>query len=189
MAWNEKIKKELKYCGENVFIGYNTIFTNPSEVVLDDNVRIDPFSLITTKLHVGSYSQICSHTVLGGGSLQKIELKGWNFIGYGSKLFTASEDYSGNDGPVNEFWGKNKIFRGDIAFDKYSGVASDVVVFPGVTLSQGCAIGAQSLVRNKPLQKWSLYWGSPLKFIKLRNKENIISKATDASWLKNHKTL
>ena len=49
-GWNEEIKKTLKYCGENVFIGHNTIFTSPEEVVLHDRVRIDPFCLITTNL-------------------------------------------------------------------------------------------------------------------------------------------
>ena len=81
MGWNEEIKKELKYCGENVFIGYNTIFTNPNEVVLGDNVRIDPFCLITTQLEVGNNVQICSHAVLGGGSKQKITLGNWTFMG------------------------------------------------------------------------------------------------------------
>ena len=63
--------------------------------MLHDNVRIDPFTLITTSLEVGNYVQICSHVVLGGGSQHKITLGDWTFIGYGSKLFCASEDYSG----------------------------------------------------------------------------------------------
>ena len=68
----------------------NVLFTNPTEVILHDNVRIDPFSLITTQLEVGSYVQICSHAVLGGGKQQKITLGDWTFIGYGSKLFCSS---------------------------------------------------------------------------------------------------
>ena len=54
IGWNEDIKKELKYCGENVYIGQNVVFTNPKEVILHDNVRIDPFTLITTALEVGN---------------------------------------------------------------------------------------------------------------------------------------
>ena len=49
VGWNEEIKKELKYCGEDVYIGHNTILTCPSEVSLMDRVRIDPFCLITTQ--------------------------------------------------------------------------------------------------------------------------------------------
>lgn len=185
MGWNEEIKKELKYCGKNVFIGYNTIFTNPSQVVLGDNVRIDPFCLITTQLEVGNNVQICSHAVLGGGSKQKITLGDWTFIGYSSKLFCASEDYSGDYGPVNEFWGSNRIFRGDITFNDYSGVASDVIVMPNVELPMGCTIGAKSFVyKSKELNSWSVFIGNPLKFHKNRNKDKIIELSNSNLFLK-----
>lgn len=185
IGWNEEIKKELGYCGKNVFIGHNTIFTNPKKVFLGDNVRIDPFCLITTELEIGEYAQICAHSVLGGGSQHKIKLGKWNYIGYGSKLFCASEDYSGEFGPINEFWGKNKIFRGNITFLDYSGVASDVIVLPNITLPLGCSIGAKSLVyKNDTLNEWSVFYGNPLKFIKKRNKENIIELSKSNDFLK-----
>ena len=185
LGWNEEIKKELKYCGENVFIGHNTLFANPKDVVLHDNVRIDPFCLIATRLEASSYVQICSHVVLGGGSGQKIKLEDWTFVGYGSKLFCSSEDYSGDNGPVNDFWGNNKIFRGNIEFKQYSGVASDVIVFPGVSIPTGCTVGAKSLVHtNSKLKEWSVFIGSPVEFHKPRNKENIIKYSSDKDWIK-----
>ncbi len=185
VGWDEKRKKDLKYCGENVYIGQNVIFTNPKEVILGDNVRIDPFTLITTALEVGNYVQICSHVVLGGGNQHKITLGNWTFIGYGSKLFCASEDYSGDYGPVNEFWGNNKIFRGDISFEDYSGVASDVMVFPNVTVPTGCTVGAKSFIYTKnDLKSWSVFIGSPLKFHKERNKKNVIKYSCDKDWRK-----
>jgi len=188
MAWNEKIKKELGYCGEQVFIGYNTIFTCPEKVFLSDRVRIDPFCLITTQLKVSSNSHICSHAILGGGSDQIIFLEGWNFIGYGSKLFTASEDYSGEFGPVGEFWGNNKIIRGNIIFNEYSGVASDVFVFPGVQLPVGCTIGAKSLIYTKhKLIPWSVYYGNPPKLIKVRHFNKVKEFAEDPNFLKHHR--
>ena len=176
--WNEKIKKELGACGEEVYIGENVIFTNPQQVYLHDHVRIDPFTLITTQLVVHSYTQICSHVVIGGGGSQRVTLGFWTFIGYGSKLFTASEDYSGNYGPVNEFWGDNKIFRGDIKFSAYSGIASDVMVMPGVELPIGCTIGAQSFVyKSKQLEPWSVMMGNPLRKHKGRNEANVMNLA------------
>ena len=182
VSWNESIKKHLKHCGSNVFIGYNTIFTNPSEVVLGDNVRIDPFCLLTTSLEVGNNVQICSHAVLGGGSKQKITLGDWTFIGYGSKLFCASEDYSGFYGPVNDFWGHNKVYRGDITFSNYSGIASDVIVMPGATLPEGCTIGAKSFVyRTDELRPWSVWVGNPLKVHKPRCKDKVIELAKEWS--------
>lgn len=185
MSWDEKIKKQFKYCGSNVFIGEHTIFTNPAEVIIHDNVRIDPFCLITTALEIDSYCQITSHVVLGGGSKQKIKLGRWCFIGYGSKLFTASEDYTGEWGAVNEFWGSNKVFRGDIEFKDYSGIASDVIVMPGVTLPEGCTVGAKSFVYSRNnLIPWSIWIGNPLKFHKPRNRKNVIALSEDPKWLK-----
>src|ERR1044071_3810710 len=98
-SWNEDIKRSFKYCGKNVFIGHNTIFTCPEKVILYDNIRIDPFCLITTGLIVLSNCQITSHVVIGGGSRHTVKLGNWTFIGYSSKLFCASEDYSGEEGP------------------------------------------------------------------------------------------
>ena len=179
-SWNEDIKKELQGCGVNVFIGHYTIFTNPKKVLLNDNVRVDPLCLITTQLTCYSNVQICSGAVLGGGSQQKITLGNWSFVGYGSKLFTASEDYSGDFGPVNEFWGKNKIFRGDITFNDYSGVASDVIVMPGCILPEGCLIGAKSFVYDtKKLKPWAIYWGNPLKLQRQRNEAKVRELAND----------
>ena len=185
IGWNEEIKKHLGSCGKNVFIGHNVIFTNPSEVHLADNVRIDPFCLITTALEVDSYTQICSHAVLGGGKQHKISLGKWCFIGYGSKLFCASEDYSGEEGPVNEFWGSNKIYRGDITFEDYSGIASDVMVFPKVVIPKGCTVGAKSFIYTKnDLEPWGVYLGNPAKLHKPRNKENVLKLANDPKFLK-----
>jgi len=187
VGWNEEIKKHLGSCGQNVFIGHNVVFTNPSEVHLGDNVRIDPFTLITTALEVGSNVQICSHAVLGGGKAHKITIGDWCFIGYCSNLLRTCEDYRGEQGPVKEFWRNNKIYRGDITFGNYSGIASDVMVFPGVTIPEGCTVGAKSFIYTKnELEPWGVYLGQPAKFHKSRNKENVIRLSTDPSFLKGH---
>ncbi len=183
IGWNEEIKKKLKYCGENVFIGHQTFFIRPELVSIGNNVRIDPFCYIASELEIGSNVQITTHCVLGGR--KKIKLGNWTFIGYGSKLFTGSEDYSGDFGPVNDFWGNNKVFEGDIEFGDFSGCASDTIIMPGVTLPTGCAIGAKSFVySSKSLKEWSVFLGSPLAFHKNRNKDTVLNLANDNSFRK-----
>ena len=49
---------------------------------------------------------------------KRYSLKGWNFVSYGSRLLTGSEDFRGDYGPVNDFWGHNKVYEGDITFNK-----------------------------------------------------------------------
>jgi acetyltransferase-like isoleucine patch superfamily enzyme len=185
IGWNEEIKKELGACGQNVFIGHNTLFVDPSKVFLGDNVRIDPFCWITTNLKVGSNVQITSHVVIGGGLGHTVTIGDWCFIGYGSKLFCASEDYSGKYGPVNDFWGANRVFHGDITFKDNSGVASDVMVMPGVTLPEGCTVGAKSFVyTDNNLTPWSVWIGNPPKLHKNRDKDTILRLSKDPKFLK-----
>lgn len=178
-GWNEEIKKELGGCGEQVYIGHNVIFTNPSEVFLGNKVRIDPFTLVTTALTTGDHCHICAGAVLSGGKAHKITMGNWCFIGYGSKLFCASEDYSGDYGPVMECWNKqNKIFRGNMIFNNYSGLASDVMLMPGAILPEGCLVGAKTFVYStKNFTPWSVWYGSPPVLQKHRNKDKVIEVA------------
>lgn len=179
MGWNEEIKKDLKYCGENVKIGHNVIFTNPGNVHLGNNVRIDPFTLITAGLHTGNYIHICSHNILGG-SHNTIYLKDWTTISYHCQLFTSSDDYSGDSGPVNEYWFKNKTNSGDIIFEEHSGIASNVMIFPNIILPEGCRIGANSAVYKQiEFEPWSIYIGNPAKLKSFRNKDKVYELLKD----------
>jgi acetyltransferase-like isoleucine patch superfamily enzyme len=122
---------------------------------------------------------------LSGGKEHTITLGSWCFVGYGSKLFCASEDYSGDYGPVNDYWGQNKIFRGDIVFNDFSGVASDVIVMPDVKIPEGCLIGAKSFVYTKNnLSPWSIWLGNPLKKHKERNRNTVLNKSVDPAFLR-----
>ena len=185
LGWNEEIKKELGSCGQNVFIGHNVMVSDPYNVHLGDNVRIDPFTLITTKLKTGSNVHITAYAMLGGGGSHKITLGDWSFIGYGSKLFCASEDYSGDHGPVNEFWGSNKIFRGDISIGDYAGIASDVMLMPGVNIPNGCTIGAKSFVHTRQkLHGWAVYYGNPPEFKRNRDAQIVKEKSKSKEFCK-----
>lgn len=185
VGWNDALLNELGGHGHSCYIALCTMITSPEEIQLGNRVRIDPFTLITTKLKTGDNVQICSHAVLGGGKRNQITLGDWTFIGYGSKLFCGSEDYSGEEGPVNEFWGSNKVHHAPITIENYGGIASDVILMPGVTIPEGCCIGAKSFVySSKQLEPWSVYYGNPLKLVKKRNRDVVLAKAHDVGFWK-----
>jgi galactoside O-acetyltransferase len=48
-------------------------------------------------------------------------------------------------------------------------IGSGSVVLPGVTIGEGSAVGALSLV-SMSLDEWGVYFGSPAKRIKARSK-------------------
>jgi len=56
---------------------------------------------------------------------------------------------------------------------KYVSIGANAVVFPGVTLGEGCAIGALALV-NRDCEPWTIYVGSPARPLKARRKERIL---------------
>jgi len=51
-------------------------------------------------------------------------------------------------------------------------VGAGSIILPGVTLHEGAAVGAMSLV-NKDIEAWSIYAGVPAVFRKKRNRDII----------------
>ena len=123
--------------------------------------RMDPFCLVTTQVEAGDAVQVCSHVAMVGGPQRTVHFKGWNFVAYHSRLICGSEDFTGDYGPVNAWWGKNRVNAADITFEKFSGVCSNVTVMPGVVLPEGCVIGAGALVRPQDkLEPWAIKKGA-----------------------------
>jgi galactoside O-acetyltransferase len=100
-----------------------------------------------------------------------IQLSDFSGLAFGCKLFSSSDDYSGQTltNPTVPARYK-KITHGEIRLGKHVIVGTNTIVFPGVDIAEGCAIGANSLV-NKSTEPWGIYLGSPVRRIKDRSKE------------------
>ena len=185
LGWNHDLREQLgdpvAARSREVLIGHQVLINDPERVKPGNRVRVDPFTLITCGLETGDNVHICSHVVLGGGRQHTVCLGNWCFIGYGSQLFCASEDYSGRYGPIGDYWGHNKIYRGDITFEDYCGVASQCLVLPGVHFPEGAVVAAQSLVyRTEDLKPWWIHKGTPARPWKPRDRESCLEHA--ARW-------
>ena len=99
-----------------------------------------------------------------------IECEDYTTISGRNMIYSQSDDYSGNflTNPMvpAEF---TNITGGKILIKKHAIIAAGCVVFPNLTIGEGVAVGAMSLV-NKDLDDWGIYAGIPAKFIKPRNK-------------------
>jgi len=188
VGWNEDIKKYLGRCSdEHVYIGNQVIFTCPQYVELDHHVRIDPFTLVTARLQIGHHSHVGSHVLIGGGSGSKVKMGKWTTLVYGSKLLCGSEDATGEHGPINAPWGNNKVISGDITIEDFGVVFSNCLIMPGITIPEGCVIGAGSTITKKMsshLEPWSVYLGTPPRLLYRRNKGKILELAEDPKFLK-----
>jgi len=95
-------------------------------------------------------------------------------ISSGARLYTGIDDFSGGSlvGPgVPEPY--RQPTRTFLTVEKFALVGANAVVFPGVTLGEGCAVGALSLV-DKDCEPWTIYGGVPARPLKARRKDRIL---------------
>lgn len=158
--------------GANVLISDKASVYNAKKIKIGSNVRIDDFCIISAGEHgieIGNFVHIACYVSLIGNELIKVH----DFVGISSRtaVYSSSDDYSGNFlmGPTipNQF--KNVDSR-PVVFENHTVIGAGSVILPGVTVAEGTAVGALSLV-SKNLESWSIYIGSPIKFIKPRAKE------------------
>jgi acetyltransferase-like isoleucine patch superfamily enzyme len=157
--------------GNNVLISEKASIYNPKMIKIGSNVRIDDFCLISAGdkgIELGNYVHIACYVSLIGHELIKVG----DYVGISSKsaVYSSSDDYSGNVfvGPTipDEF---KKVDHKPVIFEAYSLIGAGCIILPGVTIGEGTAVGALSLV-SRSLDPWGIYIGSPIKFIKERSK-------------------
>jgi galactoside O-acetyltransferase len=61
------------------------------------------------------------------------------------------------------------VTGGKVTLKRFCQIGSGTIILPSVTLEEGVAVGAMSLVK-KSLDGWGIYAGNPLRFIKARDK-------------------
>jgi len=160
----------FKFVGKNVMVHENINIHGIENISIGNNVRIDPYtSLIATGLiTIGSYIHIGSYCYLSGG--ESIVMEDFSGLSQGVKLYTRSDDYSGeyltNPTVPSQY---TNIEKGAITLRKHVIVGSGSVILPGVTVGEGSAVGALSLV-NKSLPEWGIFTGVPARKLKDRSK-------------------
>ncbi|MGE5363778.1 MAG: acyltransferase [Bacteroidota bacterium] len=157
--------------GENVLVSRKASIYSPGEISLGSNVRIDDFCILSGKISVGSFVHISAYTALYGKF--GIVLEDYVTVSGNVLIYSQSDDYSGRfmTNPMLPE-GFSNVTGGQVTLKKHAIVAAGCIVFPGITLHEGAAAGAMSLV-NKDIPEWSVYAGIPAKFIKERHRDII----------------
>jgi acetyltransferase-like isoleucine patch superfamily enzyme len=166
---NELIQLGFKYIGKNVKISDKASIYNCNQIEIGDNSRIDDFCVISGKIQIGKNVHITPQCLIAGGE-KGIIFDDFTTIAYGVKIFTQSDDYSGQtmtNSTIPKKY-KNEI-KNKVIIGKHSIVGAGSAIMPGVILAEGTSIGAMSLVRKKT-EPWSIYVGNPAKKIKNRSK-------------------
>ena len=160
----------FKSVGEGVKISDKASIYNPECIELGDFSRIDDFCVISGSVNIGSYVHVTPMCLIAGG-VPGVYLHDFCTLAYGVKVFAQSDDYSGST-MVNSLIPKKykKELFAKVVLEKQVIVGANATILPGVTISEGCSVGAMSLV-NKSTDSWGIYAGNPARRIKERKKD------------------
>jgi galactoside O-acetyltransferase len=158
----------FKKVGRNVRISQKASIYDCEKIEIGDNTRIDDFCVLSGKIYIGRNVHIAVFCNVAGGD-EGVTLSDFAGLAYGCQIFSQSDDYSGKSltnptvPDVYKHETKAAVFLG-----RHVIVGACSVIFPGVVIGEGTAVGAMSMVTKSTLA-WSIYFGIPAKKIKNRN--------------------
>ena len=169
MAWlTDKQITEMGFAsfGKNVMLSDKASYYNCKNIRLGNNVRIDDFCVLSAGvggIDIGNYIHIAVYSSLIGAG--KITLADFSNISSRVAIYSSNDDYSGaamtNPTIPEEF---TNVHHADVNIGRHTIVGAGSIILPGVTLEEGVAVGALSLIKKDCLA-FSIYIGSPAKRI------------------------
>ena len=158
--------------GKNLQISRKASFYGTERISISDNVRIDDFCILSAGeggIEIGSHIHIGVNSSLIGAA--KITLADYCNISSRVAIYSSNDDYSGEymTNPMVPVKYTN-VQHSEVTIGKHSIVGCGAVILPNVTIGEGCAVGALSLV-TKSLSSWGVYVGIPAKYVKNRSKK------------------
>ncbi|MBK2341330.1 acyltransferase [Francisella philomiragia] len=160
----------FKNLGKNVKISRKASIYNHDQIEIGDNSRIDDFCVISGKLQIGRNVHITPQCLIAGG-VEGIIFEDFTTVAYGVKIFTQSDDYSGEtmtNSTIPKIY-KKELFS-KVTLKKHTIIGAGSIIMPGVILNEGTSVGAMSLI-NKSTEAWTIYVGSPARKLKNRKKD------------------
>ncbi|MEW6530263.1 MAG: acyltransferase [Thermodesulfobacteriota bacterium] len=173
-AENQAYDIQFARVGQDVTIWPLAKIVSPEVISIGDSVIIDDFVFLmggkTTT--IGSFVHIAAFTsITGGGEFIMEDFAG---LSAGVRVFTGDEDYTGrcltNPSVPHPF---RQPVRSYVRFKKHAIIGANSVILPGVTIGEGAAIGANSLVKTD-CEPWTVYAGSPARRIRTRPSAEIL---------------
>jgi galactoside O-acetyltransferase len=151
----------FKSIGNNVLISRKSSIYSPEKITIGNNVRIDDFCILSGDIVLGSHIHIAVYCAVYG--YFGVEMEDYTGLSPRCTIFSATDDFSGNFliSPMVDK-SKTNVTGGKVLIKRYSQIGAGCIVFPNITIEEGTAVGAMSLV-NKNLEEWGIYIGIPVK--------------------------
>ena len=160
--------------GKRVMISRRASFHGAARIRLGDHVRVDDFCLISAGeggVTFGSWIHLAAYSSIIGAGAVTVE----DFANISSRvsIYSSSDDYSGasmtNPMVPDEF---KKVDSRPVRIGRHAIVGSGSVILPGVTVEEGAAVGALSLVRED-CRAFTVYAGTPARVVGERRRDLI----------------
>lgn len=162
----------FKSVGENVLISDKSSIYNAKNIEIGSNVRIDDFCILSAGeggIKIGNNIHIaCYVSMIGAG---EIILDDFSQVSSRVVILSSSDDFSGEYlvGPCipSEF---TNVKSYKVHLMKHVVIGTGSTILPNVTLKEGAAVGAMSLVKND-VEQFEIVVGIPAKKVKDRSRK------------------
>lgn len=166
--------------GKDVAVSEHASIHGAARIALGDHVRIDDFCVLSAGkggIRIGSWVHIgCLASLIGAG---EIEIGDVSTLSSRVAVYSSNDDYTGA-GLTNPT--VPMVFRrvtdAPVRIGRHVVVGTGTVILPGVTLGDGVAVGALTLVKRS-LAAFGIYAGIPAKRLRPRSKAML---ALEAEW-------
>jgi galactoside O-acetyltransferase len=158
--------------GDNVLLSDKASYYNCKNIRLGNHVRVDDFCVLSAGeggIDIGNYIHIAVFSsLIGAGNIQLAD-----FCNISSRvsIYSSNDDYSGaamtNPMVPAEF---TNVTHADVKIGRHVIIGAGSIILPSVTLEEGVAVGALSLVK-KDCIAFGIYMGVPAKRIAERKRD------------------
>ena len=165
----------------NILIHSTAVIVNFDETHFGENIRIDPYTVISCKnLVLGDHVHIASGCGLFGKAT--IKMDDFSTISGHGLIYSSSDDYSGkaltNPTVPSDF---TSVQHAEVIIGRHCVIGAHSTILPGSHLNEGAAVGSSSLVIGA-LPPWSISVGIPAKPIKSRSKNCLDHELNLKKW-------
>ena len=159
----------LKSYGKDVRLSRKASLYGVGNISIGNHVRIDDFCVLSGNITIGNYVHINPYTGVYAGKAG-VTFEDYSNLACRITIYAVSDDYSGEymTSPLLPEECTN-IKQAPVRICKHVIIGTCSAILPGVTIAEGCAIGAMSLVKNST-EPWGIYAGVPCRKIKDRSK-------------------
>lgn len=163
----------LKKTGHNATIHPLAKIVYPQNVSIGMETVIDDFAFLYGSgrgIDIGRFCHVTTHCILQAGG--KLTMEDFSAIGPGGTILAASDDYEGNGFIGLAVFGDKyrRVRNADVHVKRHAHIGAGSIVLPGVTIGEGCSVGAGSVV-TRDLPPWTICVGVPCKPVRPKPKE------------------